>query len=550
MAAKLWKPPDPGQQQKQQQTKSPRSDRRKQAVVDEEEAEGGDEEDEEEEKEAAARVCCCVPMPSASTLARMAAGVSVLDGAMGSLRERIDALRNPRSGALHVELMITYPCTFTPLVDAEGRPIPGTGAGTCDAPGCNAHVRPFHAVAYACATGAGVYAKESPRQLDPLVWARYDVLRSTPEEVYRLKLYCHAMLGATYRTISALTYLCDGLSPFGVDATNGWRYYLRHPMVFRESDWSSPWVAARAASAAVIAALCGVGRALGRCRRRQRRPRGGGGGDADTGDDDGETARLRDDDDDDDAGRVVDSAFEANRVADLRLRRMRARLATWRPADAVESTDDDDDDDSSAGAAVVDQGIFLVEERSTMPRIEEDGGDEADEWPTEELRARRAEADACVTAIMEDELTAVVAVDVYARQTEDVLETSPTGSAAAADKSFDIHEHLRAKNLQMFAVAEHNRRETGELCYMDDWYGQLAVNLRKEGLAVYKGFTCCEYASAAFLFAGMIRTAIDPRTTLLNNVHTQLFLSGRVVRECRVRYEDLIRRESNVRREE
>lgn len=586
LTAKTWKPPDAAAAvaaaAAKARSSAPRDD------------EGGD-----GDGGGGGRVCGCIPTLSAATLAWTAAAVSVLDGSMGTLRERIAAARNPRAGALHVEMMIVYPCTFTPLVDAAGVPVPGTGAGTCDAPGCNARVRPFHAVTYSCATGAGVHAKDSPRQQDPLVWARFDILRATPEEVYRLKLYAHTMLGAAYRSISALTYLCDSLSPFGVDASNGWRYYLRHPMVFRPDGWGSPWVAARAASASVVAALCSVRRVWDRCRRR----RGGGGSgsasrpraaDADADADTDRAALVHRSDDapggaDDDADPdAVGSANETARAEAARLRRMRSKLLVnetqWVAAGGAPLAGGGGGDDDDALGEWRDLGVYLgLGEDGTAVVYVDGGDDDADDADSgtggsarEDDRAMRAIADARVTEIMEDELAAVVAVDVYAREMERAAvrggdgddgddggaaaEATPDGgggggggssskSPRAAMRAFTLLDHLRAKHAQMFAVSEWVHDQTGDWCSMENYYGQLAKNLRSESLAVYKGFTCCEFAAAAFLFAGMIRTGINPRTTLLNNVHTQLYLSGRVARECRVRYEDVVVSDSTLQRD-
>lgn len=452
---------------------------------------------------------------------RMAAATSLLTGAVE--RPTLAQLRRPVAGAQHVEMMITMPCTWN------------GAAGSCDAPGCSGPVpiRPFHAITFSCAKGGGVHAKESPVQRESEAWRRYELLRLTPEEVYRVKLYALVMLGAAYRSISPVTYAFDGMSVCGIDATGGWRYYPRPPLDTPGRAYSAAAPAASSivsvAAASAAAALAPLARSCARWRATSEAP-----------------AETREE---------TDARVRAETAT-----RVRASLA----AGCILPAPTAGEDPEEVCAEVLDAyhgrhacGPVTVAAADMMA------------WPELETeRALLARVDHEISAVMADELAAVFCADIGMRRAEQQQQQrdSPDddddgggddGGGDAPDAGIEGMEAALREKLCLvhgYAVKYRdggNRGRRRAPCAIGGpvEYTELAKALRRNGLAVYKAFTCCEFAAAAFVFSGLIRTEINPRTTLLNNVHLQLYLSGRTTRAHDVRYEELMRSVSTAHRE-
>jgi len=476
---------------------------------------------------------------------RLACAASWLQGGMPeTFAERLRTASHPLRGVQHMEFAVTYACTWRneELDPATGRPVPGTGAGSCDAPGCNSVVRPYHAVTYTCDTTSGVHGKEWPRQQDEDVWSRYDVWNVTPEEAYRLKLYAHAMLGAAYRPYSPLTYLCGSRTPEGADGGESWRYYVRVPPDFSLAAWETGGggggsvVASGAACVLAVATSCWTGggappppplpppqEALGAPLTTS-----------------GEKASL--------PSAAAAAATPASKQDSMSTRSR--RIAEGMRAHLTRST----------AAVTAATSVASLEE---YDRITAHAGAEGAAPLPECVRAQWVRFDEYLTRVLTRELEALVAHDVAPIESpEDVQELHewaraaldgagvPLGAAAHGTRA-DLTAHIRSKMLLMHRVAIDIRaRAPGvkPVCSLEGRYKPLCELLNTNGMAVPKLFTCCEFVAAAFLFAGLIRTRIDPHTSLLNNVVRCVADSGRCGPYATVDFFQVFPRDSDAKR--
>lgn len=432
----------------------------------------------------------------------------------------LSQLWRPMQAMLHVEIILTYACTYDEAV----------GPGSCEAPGCTRFVAPHHAVAYTAGVSGGVVAKESPRQSEPGAWNWFEVADVTDQEFYRLKLYAHAVLGAGYRNVDPLAYRCSGQTLFGVDATRSWRYYLRHPVVY--ADWAQ---FTSCLSDRVFVSSEDTERARALCAQFQALIR----------------APIRFVADDVDAGALL-------------------------PADAANVLPSE--------AAYRPPHVQLT--YATPPEIHsyayQVAVEQADVHVTNLLGAALADVLADdvpkgVAALFEATRTAHAkarAEGKTAREQPTMPRLDPI-AADATEGRFNLHEYIRAKlrlwsnvTREILEAQQEVREYNLALVGLDDSSGssearpkmrrppsQDTLALAKDvplitlqytcaqlGLAPPKEFTCCEVVAAMLMFAGIIRTGIDPRTTLLNNIHRQLLRSNRLRSPWQgdLRYDDVI----------
>ncbi len=112
-----------------------------------------------------------------------------------SVWARLRAMALGEGAPMHVEFLLTMPCTM-----ADGVP--------CHVPVShpNGRASPNHCIAITCAKGS-VHMKESPSHAEPL-WTYYPV-RATDEEIYRLFVFSVCMLGSQYRFFDRRTYFIE-----------------------------------------------------------------------------------------------------------------------------------------------------------------------------------------------------------------------------------------------------------------------------------------------------------------------------------------------------
>ncbi len=365
----------------------------------------------------------------------------------------LGALWNPRHGMLHIEILVVYPCTYDT----------SRGAGSCEAPGCCSVVRPYHVITYTAGNAGGVKWKDSPTQADPGAWNWFEIAKVTDEEMYRFKVYAHATLGAGYRPIeSYMKYMCNSgkTTPFGVDATHSWRYYIRNPIVY--ADWASK-VACTADTVYTDAA---------------------------------DTQRAR----------AMCATFEARIGGPVQF----------------------------GGDAPSSSKRHLI---------------------TNADRVRARDIDAIATEVMRDVLEGVLTEDIPVDagtifKLDAYMRAKMTLVSKTSALILDAQAARRAFVDATRAEADVKAWDAKHPMATADRFRVLFQVVLDAGLAPQKEFTCCEWVSAALLFAGVIRTAINPRVTLLNNIHGQLYRSGRLVSPFHnnISYESVVPRETTVRR--
>lgn len=419
----------------------------------------------------------------------------------------MSALWRPLQAMLHVEILMTYACTYDPAI----------GPGSCEAPGCCSVVRPHHAVAYTAGVAGGVVAKESPRQSEPGAWNWFEVADVTDQEFYRMKLYAHAVLGAGYRNVEPTSYRCSGQSLFGIDSTRSWRYYIRHPVVY--ADWSQ-YTSCVADS--VFIDSDDTSRARAMCADFQTRI----------------GAPIRFVDDDVQAGLLTPS--EAASVPQTE--------AAYRPPHVhIEYV---------TPAAVMPYARLVAVERAEVIATNLMGSVLADVFAEDiphSVDATIAEARAAFEAAQAAEAAAAakegrpvrVPSDRQRRQAERGPPIDPAASAALTG-AFDLHDYIRAK-LRLWSQATQEILDAQQAVRLAGGGGggegpsdrvraiaeanplvTLQHTCAGVGLSPPKEFTCCEVVAAILQFGGVIRTGINPRTTLLNNIHRQLLRSNRL----------------------